>query len=172
MSLAPEPDAFAPQLYRVGEAIRELADTVTLELTPLSGERPEYEPGQFNMLYVFGVGEAAISISGDPAQGGAFVHTVREVGAVSRAIAGLKAGAVAGVRGPYGTGWPVEAAEGVARRTSANHSSMVQDIQRGAPTEIDAICGEIEKAGQAFGIPTPNNYTVWQLVRALREKDK
>lgn len=112
MSLAPEPDAFAPQLYRVGEAIRELADTVTLELTPLSGERPEYEPGQFNMLYVFGVGEAAISISGDPEQGGSFIHTVREVGAVSRAIAGLKAGAVAGVRGPYGTGWPVEAAEG------------------------------------------------------------
>jgi NAD(P)H-flavin reductase len=113
LSLAPEPDAFVPQLYRVGPAVRELSDTVTLELTPLSGERPEYEPGQFNMLYVFGVGEAAISISGDPGQGGSFIHTVREVGAVSRAIASLGAGAVAGVRGPYGTGWPVDAAEGL-----------------------------------------------------------
>lgn len=113
MSLAPEPDAFVPLLYRVGRKVRELADTVTLEFTPVSGERPEYEPGQFNMLYAFGVGEAAISISGDPEQSGSFIHTVREVGAVSRAIARLEAGAVAGVRGPYGTGWPVEAAEGL-----------------------------------------------------------
>ncbi len=112
MPLAPQPDSFVPQLYRVGRMARELADTVTLELAPLSGERPDFEPGQFNMLYVFGVGEAAISISGDPAQGGAYIHTVREVGAVSRAIAKLETGAVAGVRGPYGTGWPVEAAEG------------------------------------------------------------
>ena len=112
MPLAPQPDSFVPQLYRVGRMARELADTVTLELAPLSGERPDFEPGQFNMLYVFGVGEAAISISGDPAQGRAYIHTVREVGAVSRAIAKLETGAVAGVRGPYGTGWPVEAAEG------------------------------------------------------------
>ncbi len=112
LTLALQPDAFVPQLYRVGRTVRELADTVTLELAPLSGARPEFEPGQFNMIYVFGVGEAAISISGDPAGGGSYTHTVREVGAVSRAIAKLEAGAVAGIRGPYGTGWPVEAAEG------------------------------------------------------------
>jgi NAD(P)H-flavin reductase len=112
LTLALKPDAFVPQLYRVSRTQRELADTVTLELAPLSGARPDFEPGQFNMLYVFGVGEAAISISGDPAEGGAYVHTVREVGAVSRAIAKLEPGAVAGVRGPYGKGWPVTAAEG------------------------------------------------------------
>ena len=112
MNLAPHPDAFVPQLYRAGRVIRELHDTVTLELTPLSGPRPAFEPGQFNMLTVFGVGEAAISISGDPSEEAAFVHTVREVGAVSRAIAKLEAGAVAGLRGPYGKGWPVAAAEG------------------------------------------------------------
>jgi NAD(P)H-flavin reductase len=112
LNLAPHPDAFVPQLYRAGRVIRELHDTVTLELTPLSGPRPAFEPGQFNMLTVFGVGEAAISISGDPSEEAAFVHTVREVGAVSRAIAKLEAGAVAGLRGPYGKGWPVAAAEG------------------------------------------------------------
>lgn len=64
----------------------------------------------------------------------------------------------------------VAAAAGVAERTSSNHSSMYQDIQRGAPTEIDAICGAIVKAGREVGVATPNNYAVWQLVRAMREK--
>ncbi|MGO8954018.1 MAG: FAD/NAD(P)-binding protein [Rhodomicrobium sp.] len=112
MNLAPHPDAFVPQLYRTGRVVRELHDTVTLELSPLSGPLPAFEPGQFNMLTVFGVGEAAISISGGSQDGAAFVHTVREVGAVSRAIAKLETGAVAGLRGPYGKGWPVAAAEG------------------------------------------------------------
>ena len=105
-------DPFLPALYRVERARRELADTVTLELLPLDGARPAFAPGQFNMLYAFGVGEAAISMSGDPAGGAAFVHTVRDVGAVSGAIARLRPGATVGVRGPFGTGWPVAAAEG------------------------------------------------------------
>ncbi len=113
MSLAPLSDPFVPDLYRAVSVVRELHDTVTLELAPLSGARPAFEPGQFNMLYAFGVGEAAISISGDPAGESGFVHTVRNVGAVSRALAALEAGAIAGVRGPFGTGWPVAAAEGL-----------------------------------------------------------
>ena len=70
-----------------------------------------FAPGQFNMLYAFGVGEVAISMSGDRAHD-AFVHTVRDVGAVSGAIAKLAPGAVIGLRGPFGSGWPVKAAEG------------------------------------------------------------
>ena len=105
-------DPFVPQIYRVERVRRELGDTVTLDLAPVGGPRPAFEPGQFNMLYAFGVGEAAISISGDRADGAALVHTVRDVGAVSGAIAQLKPGATIGVRGPFGTGWPVEAAEG------------------------------------------------------------
>ncbi|GAB4579081.1 MAG: 2-dehydropantoate 2-reductase [Anaerolineales bacterium] len=61
---------------------------------------------------------------------------------------------------------PVAAAEEVARRTATNHSSMYQDIQRGAPTEIDAICGAIVWIGEQLGIPTPVNETIWQLVKA------
>src|ERR1035438_9045579 len=111
MAQAPHTDPFVPQLYRVGRARRELADTTTLELAPLTGPRPAFEPGQFNMLYAFGVGEVAISISG-AADATSFVHTIREVGAVSTAIAQLKAGAMIGLRGPYGTSWPVVSSQG------------------------------------------------------------
>jgi NAD(P)H-flavin reductase len=105
-------DPYVPRLYRVGGVRRELSDTVTLKLVSPSGPRPRFEAGQFNMLYVFGVGEVAISMSGDPADEATFLHTVRAVGAVSGALAKLKAGDEIGLRGPYGTGWPVRAAEG------------------------------------------------------------
>ena len=104
-------DPFLPALYRVDGARRELSDTVTLTIAPMAGARPAFQPGQFNMLYAFGVGEVAISMSGDVEAGG-FVHTVRDVGAVSRAIAAMEVGATIGVRGPFGTGWPVTEAEG------------------------------------------------------------
>ncbi len=110
--LAAAVDPFVPQLYRVDRARRELNDTVTLEIIPSQGSRPACAPGQFNMLYAFGVGEVAISISGDCTDIGSFVHTVRDVGATSRAIAALDVGATIGVRGPFGTAWPVTEAEG------------------------------------------------------------
>ena len=109
---APMADPLVPDIYRVTAAQRELEDVVTLEIVPETGSRPAFQPGQFNMLYAFGVGEAAISISGETQDGEGFVHTVREVGAVSRAIAGLEAGARLGLRGPFGSAWPVETAEG------------------------------------------------------------
>jgi NAD(P)H-flavin reductase len=105
-------DPFVPAVYRVGKARRETRDIVTLEVAPLAGDCPAYRPGQFNMLYAFGIGEVAISVSGDPAVGGRYTHTVRDVGAVSGAIASLRAGATLGLRGPYGAAWPVDEAEG------------------------------------------------------------
>jgi len=62
---------------------------------------------------------------------------------------------------------PVAAAEEVARRTAANHSSMLQDVLRGAPTEIDAICGAVVKTGQKHDIATPTNWACWKLIKAL-----
>jgi NAD(P)H-flavin reductase len=67
-----------------------------------------FQPGQFNMVYVFGVGEAAISICSDPADPGRIAHTIRHVGSVTRAIATLRVGDRLGVRGPFGNGWPVK----------------------------------------------------------------
>jgi 2-dehydropantoate 2-reductase len=71
-----------------------------------------------------------------------------------------------GIRLPYPD--PVVAAEAIARRTALNQSSMLQDVLRGAPTEVDEICGAIVQAGENTGVPTPSIRTVWQLVRALR----
>lgn len=105
-------DPFVPQSYEVVAVQRELADTVTLELSPATGDRPDFAAGQFNMLYAFGVGEAAISLSGDSTEHAGFVHTVREVGAVSAAIASLEVGDAVGLRGPFGTCWPVIEAAG------------------------------------------------------------
>ena len=105
-------DPFIPQPYLVTRVRREAHDVTTLELIPTIGERPAFEPGQFNMLYAFGIGEVAISMSGDPSLSRSYVHTVRNVGAVSGAVAALKSGAILGLRGPFGTAWPTQAAEG------------------------------------------------------------
>jgi NAD(P)H-flavin reductase len=101
-----------PRIYRVERVRRELHDVVTLSLAPAQGRNPPFQPGQFNMLYAFGVGEVAISLSGDVNDGGVFVHTVRAVGAASGAVAAAQPGALLGVRGPFGAGWPTEAAQG------------------------------------------------------------
>jgi NAD(P)H-flavin reductase len=106
-----------PVPYRVLRVSRDTHDTVTIALeppaardTPAAGAG--FEPGQFNMLYLFGLGEVPISISGDPAKPDALVHTVRAVGPVTRALSGLRRGAVVGVRGPYGSAWPLGEAAG------------------------------------------------------------
>jgi NAD(P)H-flavin reductase len=99
-----------PRVARVRKRRREIADVVTLEIE--TGGAFEFAPGQFNMLTAFGVGEAAISVSGDPADEGRLIHTIRAVGAVSRALTELHAGEPIGLRGPFGRGWPMAEAEG------------------------------------------------------------
>jgi len=107
---AQSPHGVVPMPVRVTRVRREMADVATLELTPPSAFA--FLAGQFNMLYVFGLGEAAISLSGDPAEESRVVHTVRGVGAVSQAITRLRRNAVIGMRGPYGSYWPVLDSEG------------------------------------------------------------
>jgi NAD(P)H-flavin reductase len=102
-----------PGIFRVKRVRRETADTFTLELTRPGGAAGfAFAPGQFNMLYAFGQGEAPISISGDPARPETLVHTVRRVGNVTRAICASRPGAALGVRGPFGAPWPVAEAAG------------------------------------------------------------
>jgi NAD(P)H-flavin reductase len=113
----PEPallaDPMVPDIYTVSRSRRETADTKTLELQPTRGAKPfEFHPGQFNMLYVFGVGEVPISLSGDTSSPVPIIHTIRDVGAVSRGLCNLKRGDAVGLRGPFGSSWPVEDAEG------------------------------------------------------------
>lgn len=107
---SPPTEPMLPRAFRVTSHHQDTADTATLELVPEDGRELAFAPGQFTMLYVFGVGEVPISISGDPSRPDVLVHTVRSVGAVTRAIVDLRPGDVVGVRGPYGAGWPTEAA--------------------------------------------------------------
>jgi NAD(P)H-flavin reductase len=111
--MATFPDPMLPQPYTVRRRSKETRDTCTLELAPTDGPGvAPFAAGQCNMLYVFGMGEVPISISGDPTQPQPLVHTVRAVGAVSRAICTLQRGAILGVRGPFGSAWPIAAAVG------------------------------------------------------------
>jgi len=105
--------ALLPRPFRVVRTRRELPDVRTLELEPLDDAGPiRFQPGQFTMIYAFGIGEAAISISGDSVKPDVLVHTVRAVGPVTRAVFRAKRGDVLGIRGPYGEGWPIEVAAG------------------------------------------------------------
>ncbi len=107
------PGPMTPDFYRVLTTRQETHDTFTIELSPANGSRlSPFAPGQFNMLYVFGKGEVPISVSGDPTHPQRLIHTVREVGMVSRAMRGMKRGDLLGVRGPFGSSWPVEEAAG------------------------------------------------------------
>ncbi len=107
------PNPMLTQPYRITKVRKETHDTFTLELQPANGAAAlSFAPGQFNMLYVFGVGEVPISISGDPAKPQRLVHTTRAVGTVTRAMRKLKRGHMLGVRGPFGSNWPVEKAMG------------------------------------------------------------
>jgi NAD(P)H-flavin reductase len=102
-----------PQPWSVRRSWWETEDTFSFEMEPQNGSPAfPFSPGQFNMLYVFGVGEVPISISGDSAKADMLVHTVRVVGATTRAISTLKPGAQLGVRGPFGSSWPVVEARG------------------------------------------------------------
>jgi 2-dehydropantoate 2-reductase len=87
------------------------------------------------------------------------------------AAAALESASIAGamhIRLPYPD--PVEAAESIATRTASNVSSMLQDVKRGAPTEIDAICGAVVRAARGLGMEAPINQTLWNLVSSLRSQ--
>ncbi len=102
-----------PELYQVNEKLAETYDTFTLSLSSESSSNDFiYLPGQFNMLYAFGVGEVPISISGDPRESKHLLHTIRDVGMVTHALHKLEPGQSVGLRGPFGSSWPIEKAKG------------------------------------------------------------
>ena len=110
---APVAGPMTTEPFIIRRVVKDTYDTFTLEMVRQHGSRDfRFKPGQFNMLYIFGTGEIPISISGDPANSRTLTHTTREVGAVTKVMRRLKTGDSIGVRGPYGTAWPVDAAEG------------------------------------------------------------
>ncbi len=105
----------AEVVERVAELAGHVSNIVTLRLRftdPAVHAAYRFTPGQFNMLYLYGVGEVPISIVSDPLDSHLFDHTIRAVGRVTHVMAELDSGARLGVRGPFGRGWPLEQARG------------------------------------------------------------
>ncbi len=106
---------YLPMTSEVLDNIPEAPGITTLRLQlsePHQRESYRFAPGQFNMLYLPNVGEVAISISSDPDETGFIDHTIRAVGRVTEGLIRLQPGQKLGLRGPFGTGWPMEQAKG------------------------------------------------------------
>ncbi|MDD2746189.1 MAG: FAD/NAD(P)-binding protein [Acidithiobacillus ferrooxidans] len=109
------PDPYLPHEVEVLEHIQESPTIFTLRLAFTNPEmrvRYRFQAGQFNMVYLYGVGEVPISIISDPEDAHRIDHTIRAVGRVTQGLARLEKGARLGLRGPYGRGWPLKQAEG------------------------------------------------------------
>lgn len=104
-------DPMRPLIYRIASTVQETDATVTMTLQPEGETVPEIAPGQFNMLWSWGLGEVPISVSA-AVRDGALVHTIRDVGGVTSVLCAKGPGEVVGVRGPFGRGWDMEAAKG------------------------------------------------------------
>jgi NAD(P)H-flavin reductase len=105
--------AMTPIPYRVSSRTVENRDSSTLRLDPVREPLSAPLPGEFMMMYAFGIGEVAISVSGVPTgPDRTITHTIRSVGAVSRALHEAQPGVVIGMRGPFGTNWGLAEAGG------------------------------------------------------------
>ncbi len=108
----PTTGSMAPAPFVVAAREQDTADTWTLALEPAGGDAPLIGPGQFMMVYAFGIGEVPISVSGPPNEPGPVILTVRAVGAVTRAITAARPGTSLGLRGPFGNTWPIADVQG------------------------------------------------------------
>lgn len=105
-------DRFIPSPFVILHKKQESREVFTLEIQKKEKEHFAFLPGQFNMLYLPGVGESAISISSDPSEPTRIAHTIRSVGSVTQNLKKLKVGEIVYARGPFGIGWPTKACEG------------------------------------------------------------
>jgi len=143
-----------PKLLQVATRDEQTYDTfdLVLDVSKRPGGFP-FSPGQFNMIYLYGHGEIPISISGDPARPDQLVHTIKSVGAVTRKLGTVRPGDMVGLRGPYGTGWPVDLEDGTDLVIVAGGLGL-------APLRpaIYALLAKREKLGKfnlLFGARTP-----------------
>lgn len=103
---------YMPREAMIVGRTQESENVFTLELRLTDGKPYDFEPGQFNMLYLYGSGEVPISIVADAQDSGVLTHTIRALGRITHGLAALGVGERIGLRGPYGRGWPMREAEG------------------------------------------------------------
>lgn len=114
IGMAP-PNPWLSHSVRIARVTEEIAGVATYHLSfadPATAASYEFRPGQFNMLYLPGVGESAISLSADPRSRDTWAHTIRVAGNVTGTLARLGQGGTLGLRGPFGTSWPLDTAVG------------------------------------------------------------
>lgn len=162
-------DAYLPCEAEVIDFIQEDTDIFTLRLR-LCDEKTRmvyrFEPGQFNMLYLYGIGEVAISIVNDrDFQSDVFEHTIQEVKRVTKGLAKLKAGDKVGIRGPFGSMWPIAEAKGrdvVIMTGGLGNAPLV--------AAVEAICKNRDAYGRLYivqgvreaeGLIYRDKYTRW-----------
>ena len=149
-------DPMLPKIARVTRRVRDLPDTFTLDLVSADGgPLLRYAPGQFTMMYAFGVGEIPVSISGDAADESRLVQTVRAAGKVSEAVTKLVAGDTLGIRGPFGTSWPV--AEGYGRDVVVIAGGLGLAPLRPALYRLQAERGKFGKLVLLYGTRRPED---------------
>jgi len=149
------PDCPVP--CRVVSTVPEQHDVVTLEVAPLAGELPAFEPAQFSMIGVAGVGEVPISISSSTTS--SHRYTLRRAGAVTSVLCAARPGDVITVRGPFGRPWDLRRVRGahalfvaggigVAPLRAAVEAVTTHD--RGA-VGVSVLAGFREPGEQVFG---------------------
>lgn len=103
---------YIPLKARIEKVKQQTGDTATFTIRMADGADYNFRPGQFNMVSLLGYGEAPISVSSEPYVTSTFDHTIRFVGSLTNTIAKYRPGDEVGIRGPYGSSWPVETAKG------------------------------------------------------------
>lgn len=156
MTLAPPTTSvLVPRPVYVQRVWWESHDTASIEFTDRRGGSLAFEPGQFTMLYVPGVGESPLSISGDPREEDRILHTIRKVGAVTNALCALAPGDEIGFRGPYGVGWPMDQVTGRDVVVVAGGIGLAP--LRGAVLELFHRRGELASLSVIYGARTPDD---------------
>jgi NAD(P)H-flavin reductase len=146
-------DPYRLRPFTVASRRRDTHDTWTVTLEPGDGGALPFAPGQFTMVHALPVGEAPISISGDPARPERLEHTVRDVGSVTHAITHAEPGQVLGLRGAFGTGWEVASARGGDLVVVAGGIGLAP--LRPALVQVCAMRAEFERVVLLYGARTP-----------------
>jgi len=108
----PETELYAPRPAELVKVNELTPREKVFEFRLKDGKALGHRPGQFVEVSVIGIGEAPISVSSSPTRDGTFQLAIRNVGDVTNALHNLKKGAIVGIRGPFGNGFPLEALEG------------------------------------------------------------
>ncbi len=149
------PDMLTPRIHRVVHKIDEAPDVVTLQVVPVDGlPLPSFEPAQCAMIGVFGIGDAAISISSPTTTTDYHAYTIRRVGPISAALCDSPVGGLVTVRAPFGRPWPINELSGGRLLIVAGGLGIAP--LRAAAYEAAARRSEFDRIAVVYGAKQPD----------------